>query len=122
MIGENADRPEWPASITVVTPVHERSEMVGRLLTSLSEAIDAFAQDGGSADVMLVDSSAGPEARRIQALAGRHARRADAHAAVGDARTARAAAGMSGPPTRIRMQPCHSPAQYAASSRSRAIA
>jgi Glycosyltransferase like family 2 len=72
MIGEKADRPEGPSSITVVTPVHERSEMVSRLLAGLSEAIDAFAQDGGSADVMLVDSSAGPEARRIQALAEIH--------------------------------------------------
>jgi hypothetical protein len=36
MVVESVDRSERPASITVVTPVHERSEMVGRLLASLS--------------------------------------------------------------------------------------
>jgi hypothetical protein len=75
MVVESVDRSERPASITVVTPVHERSEMVGRLLASLSEAIEALAQDGGSADVMLVDSSAGPEAGRIRALAEAHGAR-----------------------------------------------
>jgi hypothetical protein len=72
VVAENPDRSERPAAITVVTPVHERSEMVGRLLASLSEAIEALAQDGGSAEVMLVDSSAGREAERIQALAETH--------------------------------------------------
>ena len=75
MSGRPPGTPEgsaWPASITVVTPVHDRGEMVSRLLASLSEAIHTFVQAGGSADVVLVDSSVGPEARRIEALAEAH--------------------------------------------------
>jgi glycosyltransferase involved in cell wall biosynthesis len=55
-----------------VTPVHDLGEMVSRLLASLSEAIETFVQAGGSADVVLVDSSVGPEAWRIEALAEAH--------------------------------------------------
>ena len=56
----------------MVTPVHDLGEMVSRLLASLSEAIETFVQAGGSADVVLVDSSVGPEAWRIEALAEAH--------------------------------------------------
>jgi hypothetical protein len=61
-----------PVTITVVTPTHGRAEMVGRLLASLSGAIAAFADVGGVAEIVIVDSSQGEDARRIGALAGRY--------------------------------------------------
>ena len=66
---------ERPVAITVVTPTHGRCELVGRLLASLSPAVEAFAREGGAADVVLVDSSTGDEARRIAAVAQVHGAR-----------------------------------------------
>lgn len=63
---------ERPVAITVVTPTHGRCELVGRLLASLSAAVEAFARSGGTAEVVLVDSSTGDDARRIAALARAH--------------------------------------------------
>ena len=59
-----------PLSITVVTPVHGRAEMVGRLLASLAHARARYA---GAAEVLLVDSSPPAGAAAIAALARAHA-------------------------------------------------
>ena len=56
-------------AITVVTPVHGRTEMVARLLASLARAQERYA---GAADVLLVDSSPPPAADSIAALAAAH--------------------------------------------------
>jgi Glycosyl transferase family 2 len=61
-----------PAAITVVTPVHGRCALVERLLASLAPAVEAFARAGGVAEILLVDSSEGEDARCIAALAERH--------------------------------------------------
>ena len=66
---------ERPVAITVVTPTHGRCELVARLLASLATAVEAFAREGGAADVVLVDSSTGDEARRIAAVARVHGAR-----------------------------------------------
>jgi len=63
------------AVITVVTPVHGRCDLVERLLVSLAPAVEAFARAGGAAEVLLVDSSEGADARRIADLADRHCAR-----------------------------------------------
>jgi glycosyl transferase family 2 len=63
------------AAITIVTPVHRRCDLVERLLASLAPAVAALERAGGSAEVLLVDSSPGAEARRIAALAGLHGAR-----------------------------------------------
>jgi hypothetical protein len=59
-------------TVTVVTPVHGRCDLVARLLESLSPAVAAFAAAGGAADVILVDSTPGADRERIAALACRH--------------------------------------------------
>ena len=66
---------ERPVAITVVTPTHGRCELVARLLASLATAVEAFAREGGAADVVLVDSSTGDDARRIAAVARVHGAR-----------------------------------------------
>ena len=59
-------------TLTVVTPTHGRPALVGQLLASLSIAVDAFAHEGGTAQVVLVDSSVGEDASAIAALAAGH--------------------------------------------------
>jgi len=62
-------------TLTVVTPTHGRPALVARLLASLRIAVDAFAHEGGTADVVLVDSSVGNDARDIAALTADHGAR-----------------------------------------------
>jgi glycosyltransferase involved in cell wall biosynthesis len=61
-----------PFSISVVTPVHGRADLVARLATSLTAAIAEYTRHGGEAEMLFIDSSEDDAARGIAHTARRH--------------------------------------------------